>query len=210
MKALIALLFLIALSISATAGAQEPDPKPYVETAAAELFALPGDGASLAVLSHGVTDFLDTHVDMAGLSRGVSGNYRNQLSPEQTRRFESVFHDSLKNLLVKALKDTTDPVVTVSAVKQPRPDRAQVQAIVLLNGGKSRYETSFSLAAMNDEWRVRNLIINGVNLGLTFRNQFSELARSYEKDFDAVIAAWVDVVNETGADASPQAGGANS
>ena len=44
---------------------------------------------------------------------------------------------------------------------------------------------------LNDlgEWKLINIIINGVNLGLTFRNQFYSLMKT-EKDLDKVIDKW--------------------
>ena len=45
---------------------------------------------------------------------------------------------------------------------------------------------------LNDlgEWKLINIIINGVNLGITFRNQFYSLMKK-ENDLDKVIAEWV-------------------
>ena len=45
---------------------------------------------------------------------------------------------------------------------------------------------------LNDlgEWKLINIIINGVNLGLTFRNQFYSLMKK-ENDLDKVIGKWI-------------------
>ena len=45
---------------------------------------------------------------------------------------------------------------------------------------------------LNDlgEWKLINIIINGVNLGLTFRNQFYSLMKK-ENDLDKVIDKWI-------------------
>jgi phospholipid transport system substrate-binding protein len=39
-------------------------------------------------------------------------------------------------------------------------------------------------------WKLRNVIIEGVNLGLTYRNQFASSAQQYGGDLDKVIANW--------------------
>jgi phospholipid transport system substrate-binding protein len=41
-------------------------------------------------------------------------------------------------------------------------------------------------------WRVRNVIVDGVNLGLTYRNQFASAMQSGDArgDIDAVIDEW--------------------
>ena len=41
------------------------------------------------------------------------------------------------------------------------------------------------------EWKLINIVINGVNLGLTFRNQFYSLMEKEENNLDLVIENWV-------------------
>ena len=40
-------------------------------------------------------------------------------------------------------------------------------------------------------WLIINIIVNGVNLGLTFRNQFRALATEYDNDIDEIINNWI-------------------
>ena len=46
---------------------------------------------------------------------------------------------------------------------------------------------------LNDQgkWKLINIVINGVNLGLTFRNQFYSLMKSESNDIDLVIEKWI-------------------
>ena len=46
---------------------------------------------------------------------------------------------------------------------------------------------------LNDkgEWKLINIVINGVILGLTFRNQFSSLMKKNENNIDKVIDTWI-------------------
>lgn len=45
-------------------------------------------------------------------------------------------------------------------------------------------------------WRLRNLIIETINLGEIYRNQFDSLARQAEGDLDRVIGEWNAVLSE--------------
>jgi phospholipid transport system substrate-binding protein len=52
---------------------------------------------------------------------------------------------------------------------------------------------------------VVNVIVNGINLGLTFRNQFDQSMRDNNRDYDAVIRNWspdvgVDELEEGGSE----------
>ena len=42
---------------------------------------------------------------------------------------------------------------------------------------------------------LQDQLVNGVNLGLTFRNQFQALATEYENDIDEIIAHWTSDAN---------------
>ena len=39
-------------------------------------------------------------------------------------------------------------------------------------------------------WLIINIIVNGVNLGLTFRNQFQALAKEHNENIDEIIKHW--------------------
>jgi len=47
----------------------------------------------------------------------------------------------------------------------------------------------------NGDWLIINIIVNGVNLGLTFRNQFQALAKEHNENIDEVIKYWTSDAN---------------
>ena len=47
----------------------------------------------------------------------------------------------------------------------------------------------------NGNWLIINIIVNGVNLGLTFRNQFQALAKEHNENIDKIIEHWTSDAN---------------
>ena len=47
----------------------------------------------------------------------------------------------------------------------------------------------------NGNWLIINIIVNGVNLGLTFRNQFQALAKEHDENIDEIIKHWTSDAN---------------
>ena len=47
----------------------------------------------------------------------------------------------------------------------------------------------------NGNWLIINIIVNGVNLGLTFRNQFQVLAKEHNENIDEIIKHWTSDAN---------------
>jgi phospholipid transport system substrate-binding protein len=68
----------------------------------------------------------------------------------------------------------------------------------ILDTGTSQYPVSYKVRKTKDGWKIVNIIINGVNLGLTLRNQFQALAISYDEDIEIAIKNWVSDFGDAG------------
>ena len=66
--------------------------------------------------------------------------------------------------------------------------RVSVGQIVRTANGENRVAYSMQ-RTKTGEWKLVNVVLNGVNLGKTFKNQFMQ-AMKKQGDLDAVIAEW--------------------
>ena len=57
------------------------------------------------------------------------------------------------------------------------------------------YPITYKVRKSGEGWKIINIIVNGVNLGLTFRNQFRALAEEFDGDIDKVILNWTSDAN---------------
>jgi phospholipid transport system substrate-binding protein len=57
------------------------------------------------------------------------------------------------------------------------------------------YPITYKVRKSGEGWKIINIIVNGVNLGLTFRNQFRALAEEFDSDIDKVILNWTSDAN---------------
>ena len=73
-----------------------------------------------------------------------------------------------------------------------------VEVKQILDTGNSKYPIIYKLRKTNNEWKIINIIINGVNLGLTLRNQFSALADANNEDIQAILKNWVSDAGDAG------------
>ena len=81
--------------------------------------------------------------------------------------------------------------VTVKPYK-PGDDanRAQVEVEVALENGTVVPIIFQMIRAGDGRWMTRNLIVNGLNLGLTFRKRFAEVVEQSAGNLDKAIAGW--------------------
>lgn len=130
-------------------------------------------------------------VDWRYASASVMGKYFQAASPEQRSRFARVFKQTLIDTYAQGLVtfDYKDVRVLDNNQNQRYDDQASVDMEVIAASGE-RYPVSYTLRERDGEWKVINVVVNGINLGLTFRNQFDQAMRSNNRDFDAVINGW--------------------
>ncbi|MGS2743132.1 MlaC/ttg2D family ABC transporter substrate-binding protein [Halomonas sp. LS-001] len=153
-----------------------------------------------------VDENLDNVADFRYIGASVMGSYFRNATPEQRSKFVDVFRQTLIDTYTRGLVtfDYDEIRVMDNQRAQRYDDQASVDMEIVATNG-SVYPVSYSLRLSDGEWRVVNVIVNGINLGLTFRNQFDQAMRENNRDYDAVIDGWAPSV---GVDELEQGGGA--
>lgn len=138
-------------------------------------------------------DALQPIVDFPSIARSVIGNHRSSVNDEQLNRFTQVFTRSLVSLylnsfLTLSIRDVE--VLAPSASFDPASSRANVQMRATAVEGE-QYALSYSMRTDHEgNWTVRNIIVDGINLGLTYLNQFDGAMSRHGNDMNQVIATW--------------------
>jgi phospholipid transport system substrate-binding protein len=139
-----------------------------------------------------VNEELDGLVDFRRITQLVMGQYFAPSSREQKLRFLEVFRASLINTYASGLTMYEGQEVRVlpPGSGDIGEGRARVRTEIRTAAGRV-VPVFFSLYQNRDgEWLVENVIVNGLNLGRTFRTQFEQSAQQYGGDLDKVIANW--------------------
>ncbi|HSG87721.1 MAG TPA: ABC transporter substrate-binding protein [Pseudomonadales bacterium] len=137
---------------------------------------------------------MDDFVDYEAIARAVMAQYWETATPEQRARFAVSFRRGLVRSYGRALLEFEQQKIDVLPMKPEhrRGNRALVRMEITSANGRI-YPLQYSMAQDDDgDWLVRNVIVDGVNLGLTYRNQFASAMQSGDGrgDIDAVIDSW--------------------
>jgi len=133
-------------------------------------------------------------VDADGISRSImTVKYSRKATPEQMQRFQENFKRSLMQFYGNALLEYNNQGITVSPAKDESGTRTSVDMQVKGSSG-SIYPVSYTLEKISGEWKVRNVIINGINIGKLFRDQFQDSMQRNGNDLDKVINNWAGEV----------------
>ncbi|BAU72653.1 MlaC/ttg2D family ABC transporter substrate-binding protein [Metapseudomonas furukawaii] len=147
-------------------------------------------------------------VDAEGISRSImTVKYSRNASPEQMTRFQDNFKRSLFQFYGNALLEYDNQEIRVLPAKQNDPERATVGMEVKDSKG-TVYPVSYTMVYLNDQWMLRNVIINGINIGKLFRDQFADSMQRNGNDLDKTINGWAEVVAKAKeSDEAKKAGG---
>ena len=131
-------------------------------------------------------------VDFKRISRNVMGRYYKDANKEQIEKFNKVFKASLLDTYSKTLAEFKDEEILVSSEvkKSPKGNREKVSLQIVTS--TKVYPAIYDMYLNKQgQWKLINIVINGVNLGLTFRNQFYSLMEKEGNNLDVVIERWV-------------------
>ncbi len=154
---------------------------------------------------------LDKVVDFRSFARGVMGKYASsdrvkRLNKEQTdqlrsqlEQFTQVLRSSLIGTYGRGLLAFGGVTLNLGEVElAPNSNRlASVSQFVSSDDGKV-YTLKYQMGQYKDgRWRLRNMIIENINLGEIYRSQFEAAADEAGGDLDRVITQWTDTDVET-------------
>ena len=143
-----------------------------------------------------LNDILGPVVDVRGISRSImTVKYSRQASEAQMQRFEDNFKRSLMQFYGNALLEYDNQGIRILPERQSEPDRSSVGMEVIGQNGVV-YPLSYTMVKQGDRWLLRNVIINGINIGKLFRDQFAEAMQRNGNDLDKTIDGWVQVVEQ--------------
>jgi phospholipid transport system substrate-binding protein len=142
-----------------------------------------------------LNEILGSVVDAEGISRSImTVKYSRSASPEQMKRFQENFKRSLMQFYGNALLEYDNQQIRVlPASGKQDPERTSVGMEVTGRQGEI-YPVSYTMVNQNGEWLVRNVIINGINIGKLFRDQFADAMQKNNGDLDKTIEGWAQVV----------------
>lgn len=134
-------------------------------------------------------------VDVEGVARSVmTVRYSRRATPEQMQRFQDNFKRSLMQFYGNALLEFDNRAVRILPPGGPEGEqRTEVRMEVAGKDGVV-HPVSYTMVKVGDRWLLRNVIIEGINLGKLFRDQFAEAMQRNRNNLDVVIDNWVDSV----------------
>jgi phospholipid transport system substrate-binding protein len=131
-------------------------------------------------------------VDFERIARNVMGKHYKVATSSQRGRFSEAFRTSLLNTYSKTLIEFRDEKIIVLPPESKSKSSNKTKVYIEIITSSKRYPGVYSMYLdKNNEWKIINIVVNGINLGLTFRSQFYSLMENNNNDISAVIDKWI-------------------
>jgi len=139
-----------------------------------------------------IKEIFEPMIDFRRVAFSVMGKkYYLMATEDQRAEFVLIFKDSLLDNYASTLAKWGDSSITTVFPEENKLDfEKNVEVKQILDTGTSKYPVSYKLRKNKDGWKIVNIIINGLNLGLTLRNQFQALAIASDEDIEITIKNW--------------------
>ncbi|WP_414728472.1 phospholipid-binding protein MlaC [Zhongshania aliphaticivorans] len=152
-----------------------------------------------------VRRIMDEVVDFQSFARGIMGKYGSRgyyesLKTDAERakfrdrvmRFTNNFKDGLINTYAKGLLGFNGNRIEVLPLADDADLSGSVGVRQNIYGERAKpYQVMYTLRQGSDgSWKLRNVVIEGLNLGRIYQNQFDAAVKQYNGDIDKVIANW--------------------
>ena len=208
MHTLLKNFFTLSILISSCYLSSEQNPYNFIDINAQKMVQVLKENKSLFIedrelYEQKIKEIFEPMIDFRRVAATVMGKkYYLASSKEQRLEFVDIFKDSLLDTYAETLaqwENQTIKTIFPIDMQDQSYELKNIEVQQTLNTGSSKYPISYKLRKNKDNsWSIVNIIVNGVNLGLTFRNQFQALASKNNGDIEATLKGWVSDAGDAG------------
>ncbi len=177
------------------------NPHKFIDTQAQEMVSIIRNNQELfaedpELFKDKINEVFEPMVDFRRVGASVMGKkYYLAASESQRLQFIKSFKNSLLDTYSSTLAQWGDQkIITIFPESSEYKKTEDVQQNLITSS--NIYPITYKVRKhKNGNWLIINIIVNGVNLGLTFRNQFQALAKEHNGNIDKIIQHWTSDAN---------------
>ena len=135
-------------------------------------------------------------VDIKGIGFYTLGNYRKALTDDQKEEYSVLFEKYFLKSFTSRLTDYSDPKIDVLTVEVLNPKYIIVKSLLLATDKKPAVKIDWRVYTKNPEKPlIRDLIIEGLSLAKTQKEEFSSIIESNNGDVTKLFIKLEEFIN---------------
>ena len=177
--------------------AYDNDPKKFITEIVDEAKKILIAGNDKAYKEKKLTEIALKTVDVKGIGFYTLGKYRKSLTDEQLKKYESLFEKYFLKSFTSRLSDYSDPKIDVLSAEVLNPKYTIVKSLLLATDKKPEVKIEWRVYTKNpDKPLIRDLIIEGLSLARTQKEEFASVIESNNGDISKLFSSLKDFVSK--------------
>ncbi len=138
-----------------------------------------------------IEDVLVSFVDFTAVTNVVMSQHADNATEEQKQRFADILKSTLTRFYGASLASYSgEELIFLPQTNPNAAPRADTVVRMELLGNEPLQLQYQMFLNDNDEWKLKNIRLAGINLGRQYNTQFNFLMSEHENDIDAVLDNW--------------------
>ena len=188
--------FLLLFLSFNNAFADNSDPKQFIQKIVDEAKEILVDSNSDKYKSDKLTEIALATVDINGVGYYTLGSYRKDLTEEQKKEYTILFNKYFLKTFVSRLTDYSEPKINVVSAEKKNEKYTIVSSILLATEKRAEVKIDWRVYTKNpNKPLIRDLIIEGLSLARTQKEEFSSIIESNDGDINALFSKLKEFIN---------------
>ena len=180
--------FLLLFLSFNNAFADSSDPKQFIQEIVDEAKEILVDSNSDKYKSDKLTEIALATVDINGVGFYTLGSYRKDLTEEQKKEYTILFKKYFIKTFVSRLTDYSEPKIDVVSAEKKNEKYTIVSSILLATEKRAEVKIDWRVYTKDpNKPLIRDLIIEGLSLARTQKEEFSSIIESNDGDINALF-----------------------
>jgi len=176
--------------------ADSSDPKQFIQEIVDEAKKILVDSNSDKYKSDKLTEIALVTVDINGVGFYTLGSYRKDLTEEQKKEYTILFKKYFLKTFVSRLTDYSEPKIDVVSAEKKNEKYTIVSSILLATEKRAEVKIDWRVYTKDpNKPLIRDLIIEGLSLARTQKEEFSSIIESNDGDINALFNKLKEFIN---------------
>jgi len=195
-KILTILTFIIIYFLSITK-AYSIEPDVFVQSTVNRAAKTLGSNLTIEERIQKLKDIATDTVDIRGIGFYSLGSHRKNLSDDQLKKYEKVFSEYFLKSFSSRLAEYSNPEIEVVSKKKISENYTIVSSTLVSTDNRPEVKIEWRVYTKNpDNLLIRDLIIEGLSLARTQKEEFSSIINSNDGNIEALFKNLSDFVNK--------------
>ena len=134
-------------------------------------------------------------VDINGIGYYTLGSYRKTINDEQIAEYENLFEQYFLKSFSSRLAEYSNPEIEVVSKKKINENYTMVSSILVSTEKRPEVKINWRIYTKNQENpKIRDLVIEGLSLARTQKEEFSSIIQSNDGDINALFSTLKDFI----------------